>query len=139
MTKIETMRRGSMLLELIMSTALLAALLIIVSQVIVRLQTQSKLVDQHFVAQQTLQNLLEELTTSDWQDLNTASISELKVPVWVQSKLPEAKLTGDVASEAEPVVAKRITLNIVWLDATRTTRRPLSLTTWVYRQTGDQR
>lgn len=137
--KCMSLRCGSMMIEMVIGTALLAALLVIVSQVIVRLQTQTKAVDKHFVAQQTLENLLEEFTAQDWQEITNASVTDLKLPEWVKSKLQQAVLTGEIAEEVEPVAAKRITLRFSWQGASGKQRRPLSLTTWVYRHAEDAR
>ncbi len=127
-------RRGSMMLEVIVSAALLATLLIVINQILVRLHAHTALVDRHLVAQQTLENLLEEFSSRDWAEIESASINALKLPAVASSKLSQAVLEGEVVEEAEPVVAKRITMRLRWQSVSGIERRPLTLTTWVYQR-----
>lgn len=122
-----------MLLEVIVSAGLLTALLVVVSQTLVRLHAQAKIVERRIVAQQTLENMLEEYTIRPWKEIETETIRGLTPPDWVQTKLPQLEVTGSVTEEKDPVVAKRATLQISWQEPTGTQQRPLSLTTWVFR------
>ena len=139
LTRQSDTRQGAMLLEAIVSAALLATLLVIINQIAVRLHAQTALIDRHYVAQQTLENLLEELTSRNWDDLHSTAINELEIPAWVRSKLPQATLIGEVIQETDPTTAKRITLRLGWQEASGTQRRPPAnttpaLTTWVYQR-----
>jgi hypothetical protein len=125
-------RRGSMLLEAVVSAALLGTLFVTIGQVVVLLQRQTELADRHYVAQQTLENLLEEFTHRPWSEITSARIEQLELPPWVVSKLPRALLQGEVTEEAEPVAAKRITLRLGWRNGPAGASRPLILTTWIY-------
>ena len=127
-----TPRRGSMLLEAIVSAGLLGTLFITIGQVVVLLHRQTGLADRHFVAQQTLENLLEQFTHHPWSEINSAQIEQLELPPWVVSKLPHALLRGEVTDESEPVQAKRITLRLGWRNGPEGARKPLVLTTWIY-------
>lgn len=128
-------RRGALLLEVIVSAGLLTAMLAAVNQVLVRLHAQSKLVERRVAAQETLENMLEEYTIRPWDEIQTDTIAELVLPEWVQEKLPEFEVTGSVTQQADPVAAKRVTLRLSWREPTGVRRRPLSLTTWVFRPT----
>jgi len=121
-----------LMLEVIVSAALLGTLLIVINQILVRLHAQAALVDRHYVAQQTLENLLEEFCTRDWAELDSDTVSALKIPAWAKSKLPQAVFEGEVVEEADPATAKRITFQLRWESISGTDRRPLTLTTWVY-------
>lgn len=131
-------RRGSMLVEVTVSAALLATLLIIINQVIVQLHRQTKLVDRHLLAQQTLENSLEDAIRIPWSALTSDSLAKLELPEFAREKLTQAVLSGEVSEEEDPVLAKRVTLRLSWRGATGSLRRPLVLTTWVYKQPEDK-
>ena len=127
-------RRGSMLLEVIVSAAMLGTLLVTINQTLVQLQRQTRFADRQFVAQQTLENLLEEFTQRPWSEMTSASVDKIKLSDFTQAKLPAARLGGEVALQSDPVPAKRITLRLNWQNVPGVEQRPWSLTTWVYRQ-----
>ncbi len=125
-------RRGSMLLEVIVSAGMLGTLLVTINQTLVQLQRQTRFADRQFVARQTLENLLEEFTHRSWSELNGPSVDKLTLPEWAQAKLPAARLVGEVAEESDPVPAKRITLWLGWQNGPGVKQKPCALTTWVY-------
>jgi len=127
-------RRGSMLLEVIVSAALLAVLLTIINQVVVQLHRQTRLVDRHLLAQQTLENLLEDAVGFPWSSLTSDRLAKLELPELTREKLPDAMLSAEVSEEEDPVLAKRVTLRLSWRSASGKPRPPLVLTTWVYKQ-----
>ena len=131
--------RGVMLVEIAVSIALLAGLLLLVSQVIVLVQRQTKLVEGHYLAQQALENLLEEAIQQPWTALTTETVNQLAIPDYLQSRLPNVRLAGEVVDENKPVEAKRVTLQLVWQAESREQNKPLSLTTWVYQQPAETR
>lgn len=124
-------RRGSLLVEISVAAALLGSLLVIINQMAVRVHRQTAITEQHYIAQQTLQNLLEQITAEDFQTVSTESVDSLSLSLLAQAKLPAGRITGEVVFEEKPIPAKRLTLHLHWLrvaDAEFST----SLTTWVY-------
>lgn len=124
-------RRGSLLLEISVAAALLGSLLVIINQMAVRVHRQTAITEQHYVAQQTLQNLLEQLTAEDFQAVSNESIDALSLSSLAQAKLPAGRITGEVVVEENPVPAKRLTLHLYWLREAEA-EFSTSLTTWVY-------
>jgi len=131
-----TTRRGMLVLEACVSAAMLAVLLVVVNRIVVSLHRQTAAADRQFVAQQVLDNAMEEVTTGDWDKLSGGALPEFEVSAWAQKKLPGVTLRGEVTEETEPVAARRITLQLTWRDAADRPRRPLTLTTWVYPTAG---
>lgn len=127
-------RRGSMLVEVTVSAALLATLLVIINQTVVQLHRQTKLVDRHLLAQQTLENLLEDAVRTPWSALTTDTLANLELPEIALAKIPQAELSGEVTEELVPVPAKRVTLRLNWQGVSGSPQRPMVLTTWVYKQ-----
>jgi len=123
-----------MLIEVIVSATMLATLLIIIGQVIVQLHCQTRLVDQHLLAQHTLENLLEKTVRSPWSALTTDKITKLALPEIAQEKLPQVVLSGKVSELKDPVLTKRVTLRLSWQNVSGNPQQSLVLTTWVYKQ-----
>jgi type II secretory pathway pseudopilin PulG len=132
-------RSGSILLELLVSAALLASLLVIVNQSFVGLRRQSRLVDRRFVAQQVLENVMEEYTQQSWDTLSTESIQKITLPELAVEKLPHCKITGIVVDESDPVLAKRIILRLLWDNHPGRPSQSIGLTSWSFAPEGDQR
>lgn len=136
-TRRSGLRRGSMLIELGVSAAMLTAMLVILSQVIVQLHRHTKLVDRQLAAQQLLENMLEEAVRTPWKTLTTETLAGLKLPKNAQTSLRDAKLSSEVSTEAAPALAKRVTLRLTWQGSPSKTQPPLVLTTWVYKPSGE--
>jgi len=136
-------RQGSMLIEVTASAAMLATLLVLINQAVVQLHRHTQLVDRHLLAQQTLENSLEDAIRIPWASLTSDTLAELDLPEIARKKLPQAVLSADVteadiSEEGDPVLAKRVTLRLSWRGASGNPRPPLVLTTWVYSQPEDQ-
>jgi type II secretory pathway pseudopilin PulG len=121
-----------MLLELLVCAALLASLIAIVNQSFVGLQRQSRLADRRFVAQQVLENVMEEYSQQSWDTLSTESIQEITLPKLAVEKLPHCKITGKVVEEDDPVLAKRILLRLLWNDYPGQSSQSMTLASWSF-------
>lgn len=135
--RVRSSRRGTMLVEIIVSAAMLGTLLIIINQMVVRLHKQSAALDKHRFAQVTLENLLEEFTALEWSEISTESISQLSLSDLAKSKLHQVTLEGDVELEQEPVPAKRVQLRMSWQGESGVAQS-LGLATWVFQSVEDE-
>lgn len=125
-------RRGSMLLEVVVGAGMLAALLVVVNQLATKLNAHAAMLDREFVAQQTVENLLEEFTARPWSELSPEEITNLEVPEWVREKLSNVTCTGEVSEQVFPIVARRILLRLKWDAARSAAQRQVQLVTWVF-------
>lgn len=131
-------RSGTMLVEIVVSAAMLGSLLIIINQMVVRLHKQTAALDNHRFAQVTLDNLLEQFTSQEWEGIETESISRLPLSELAQAKLYNVALEGDVELEIESVPAKRVRLQLTWQGESGVTQK-LSLATWIFQSPEDER
>ena len=129
-------RRGSMLVEVVVCAALLGALFVVIHRGVSAVYRQVRITDRAVVAQQTLENLLEEITSRDWSEIDADSIDALALPELVTQRLPGVVLAGEVVEEAEPVAAKRISLSLRWKNEQGLVGEPVGMTTWVYQKAG---
>ena len=125
-------RAGTTVLEMLVATVLLAALLSITAKALVAVQRQARSIDRRAAATIALENALEEMLARPWSEVNDAAIGDVQMPPSLLESHPQAALTGTVETEDEPVLSKRISLKLTWGPAAEV--RPLSLTTWIYRQ-----
>jgi hypothetical protein len=125
-------RSGSTLLELLVSAALLASLLVIINQSFIALRRQSRLVDRRFVAQQVLENVLEEFCQRPWETLSTESVQQIRLPDFADGKLPHCDIYGEVVDETDPVLVKRVVLRLGWSDYPGQPPQSIALTAWAF-------
>lgn len=127
-------QRGSMLLEVTVGALMVGALLAVVSQVVVRLHRQTTLMDGNVAAQQALQNLMEEFIANEWTSIDDDGIASLSLPEETSRRLAGAELSGNIVDEDEPVIAKRITLQLRWKTTGAERKQELRLTNWIYQR-----
>jgi len=118
------------LVELAVTTALLAVLLSFITQSMAAVERHVRRTDERAELLRAVENLMEEVTLADWDEIDDERIAALVLPEHVRSRWPSAQLTGEVVDEAEPVAGKRVTLSLRRSPGPR--ERPVSLTTWVY-------
>lgn len=134
--EVKAARRGILLLEITVAVAMLASLLIIVNKMMVQLHQQTAAIDRERLAQQTVENLLEELTSKNWSSVNVSDIDTLSIPESTRQRLSNATIEGDIVERDDPVASKRVTLRLRWFGESNVART-LSLTAWVYPNSGD--
>jgi prepilin-type N-terminal cleavage/methylation domain-containing protein len=123
-------RAAFTLMELAVTTALLAVLLSFITQSMAAVERHVRRTDERAELLRTVENLMEEITLGGWNEIDDERIAALMLPEHVRSRWPSAQLAGEVVDEAEPAVGKRVTLSLRRSADPR--ERPVSLTTWVY-------
>ena len=126
-----TSRPAFTFIEVAISAAMVAVLLLLVSQLLVMLKRHSQAAERHLLAMQTVENSLEEFTARPWNEIETARIAELKLPESIVKRWPNAKLSGEVAGSTESTPAKRIVLKLTLTPDLQTPTARLA--TWVFR------
>jgi prepilin-type N-terminal cleavage/methylation domain-containing protein len=123
-------RRGFTLLEVVASAAMLAALLAVVGQAIVAVESSARRADEHAEALRVVDNLLEQFLAAPWDAIDADAVGRLALPNYVQDRWPKARLSGSIEPVDEPVLGKRVSLTLE-TGAART--RAVTMTTWIYR------
>lgn len=125
-------RMGLTMIELIAAATILAVLLASTVQVIRVLDSQQRNVARRTLALEIAQALLEELGNTRWEELAPAVGTEWTIPEALTQSLPGATASATIVEEQDPVVAKRVTIEIEWPTASGVSAAPTRLTTWVY-------
>ena len=119
------------LLEVIVVSGLLAAVLGIAAQMLATVRRQAQAADHQAIAMRTLENGLEQLTSLPGQELEASEITSDLLSEQFRNHWPQAKLVGDVRATDQPLPAKQITLELTLSSLPRA--RAARLTTWTYR------
>lgn len=115
-------RRGSLLIEICASTALLAALLTLTAAALIKVRQQVARTAGDAGAMLQLENALEQIIAQPWE----AIAEEGDLVAALRAEFAAAPLSVEVVEIGEPPPAKRVTLSLA-------RPRPLTLTTWVFR------
>jgi hypothetical protein len=89
-------------------------------------------VNRRFIAQQALENVLEEYSQQPWEAITAESVQKINLPDFAADKLPRSEVSGEVVEETDPVQAKRIVLRLAWSDYPGQTPQTIALTTWSF-------
>ena len=129
-------RRAAILLETMIATAVLAALLAVISRAIVVTGCQQQQIGRRTWAAEAAENLQERLTSRPWNAITSALVAGVRLPAEVRRHLPAAHLQVEVVPTADRPLGKRITVTIHWENRAGRAARPVRLVTWVFRREG---
>ena len=125
-------RRGLSLLEVTVAAAMLAVLLTTSGRLVRVLINHQRAVERQAVALQAAQAVLEQATNTAWDELTAESARQMEIPAAIAPVLPGAKLVVAVAEDEDPIVAKRVSVELSWNGAAGKSAGPVRLTAWVY-------
>ena len=131
-----TRRRGFGLIEMAISSLMLAAAMAATLQVIGWVAFEARAVARRERAVREAVNLLERVAARPWDDLTTDALARLKISEATAAALPGSNLAIRVATvEAEPA-RKVITVEIRWNDRTGRPEAPVRLVAWSHQVSG---
>jgi len=125
-------RVGMSLLEITLAAGLLGILMAVSVQMLRVMGDRQRAAERRAAALQTVQSLAETLSNKPWDELSTGAAEQIAIPEAMRPHLPGAKLRVTVNDESEPVVAKRVSLELRWNNPRGQTSAPVRLTTWVF-------
>ena len=128
------MRPAFTFIEVAISVAMTAVLLLLIGQLLVLLKSHSRAAERHAIAMQTVENSLEEFTALPWNEIDAEHLAQLQLPERITNRWPDAKLSGEVDELTDPTPAKRIVLKLTLNPELSVP--PARLATWVF-QTPD--
>jgi hypothetical protein len=129
-------RRAMSLLEITLAAGLLGVLMTVSVQMLRVMGDRQRAADRRAAALQTVQALAEQLENMPWDELSAGAADELAIPDTISRYLPGAKLSVTVSEESEPVVARRLTLELKWNGPHSEPVAPVRVTTWAFPDSG---
>jgi hypothetical protein len=124
------------LLEITLAAGLLGILMTVSVQMMRVMGDRHRAAERRAAALQTVESLAEMLGNMPWDELSTDAAEKIAIPESMSRHLPGAKLSVTVNDESEPVVAKRLMLELRWNNPRGQTPAPVRLTTWVFPDAG---
>jgi len=129
-------RRGSSLIEMIVSTVLLTAVLVCAAPLISWSMQQRGLAEKQQLANQEVANLLETVATTSWDQLTQQNVSQWKLNDATEAELNQAKLEVSIKQSDAAPIAKQVVVKLTWSDKMNRPVAPIRLSTWVYQAAG---
>jgi hypothetical protein len=120
------------LLEITLAAGLLGILMTVSVQMLRVMGDRQRAAERRAAALQTVQALAETLGNMPWDELSDSAANEIAIPESMSKYLPGAKLSVTVNDESEPIVAKRVMLELHWNNPRGQSPAPVRLTTWVF-------
>ena len=125
-------RRATMLLEVTIAAALLGVLMTISVRMLHVMGDRQRAAECRAAALQTVQALAEQLTNLPWEELTAQAAELVEIPEAMKPKLPGGKIKVTVVEDTDPMIAKRVTLELQWTDPRGQPAAPVQLTIWAY-------
>ena len=129
-------RVGMSVLEIMLAAGLLGILMTVSVQMLRVMGDRQRAAERRATALQTVQALAETLGNMPWDELSADAAARIAIPEATRRLLPGAKLSVSVNDESEPVVAKRVMLELGWNNPRGPNSAPVRLTTWVFPDAG---
>lgn len=126
------MRRGVVLLEVIVGCSLLAVFLAVCVQLLSVTALERRDIERRAVAMQEAANVIERVSAMGYDDVTPEKLKAIKLSPDIEQILPGATAQLSVDEESGDVPAKRVRVEIRW-NAGRGNQAPARLTYWVYR------
>jgi Tfp pilus assembly protein PilV len=128
-------RRGSLLIELTVATAMLMIGMSLAVKVLGYAALQRRAAEQRQRAVQEVANVMERITADPFDEVTTARAKAISISPSTASSLPGAELAVEVTpSQPDPGrLARRIAVRLRWRNRAGEWEAPVRLTTWIER------
>jgi hypothetical protein len=128
-------RRGSLLAEVAMSGAMLMIAMALTVKVLGWVGLERKVWDRRQWAAQEAANLMEEVTSRPFEEVNAESTKKLALSPEARRLLPDAELKLEIGEndQAGGAGSKRVALQLRWHNRSGEWDAPVRLVSWIYR------
>jgi hypothetical protein len=126
------MRRGIVMLEVIVGCGLLAVLLAICAQLLSVTALERRNSERRAIALEEAANIIERISAVPFADMTRERLAKVELSPEVQRILPGGAAELVVEEEAGEVPSKRVSVKITWKGAAGRTEAPVRLTYWAY-------
>lgn len=125
-------RRGSMLVELVVASIVLAVVMTVCMQLLAATSRQQRYADHRQLASEELANLMERITAEPYESIKQETLRTRKLGDTAATRLRDPQLDIAVEAVSDPRAGKKISLQLRWRDAGEVFAAPVRLTSWVY-------
>lgn len=125
---------GFTLVELMISGLLLGVVFVAAIPTMAWIARERTAAERRQIALLEVGNQMERLCLIPWDELPAGAAPESKLAASAIAQLPEAQLTVVVDGDPRDPSAKRITVELRWMNGPSLPAAPVRVTTWVYRR-----
>ncbi len=125
-------RRGFSLLEVIVASVLLGALMTTCLQLLHLTAAHHRATESRQLAIREADNVMQRLAAARFDDLTPEAARQIQLSEEASRGLPGAKLAVEVRDVPDRSDARRIVVRIEWQDRTGRSVRPVELVAWRY-------
>ena len=130
------MRRGVLLIELIITGVVLGGILTMVVPTLTWVGHERRATERHQQALSEAANMMERLAALPWDSLTDESIEKLGLDAQVGRTLPGARLAISLHTPPGQAGSRRLALELAWPDQPGKRAAVIRLSAWRHRQTG---
>ena len=126
-------RRAFLIIDMVLGIAVLALVFGSTAVVLAGLARQRQINAQHFLANETVANVLEEISTWESFPIDEAETDNITLPKNVIRRIPGVELQIDVTTPpTDGIATQQITCQISWPSAADQPPHRVALTTWSF-------
>ena len=130
-------RRGFTLLEIVTAVAMMAVLMAVAMKGLTAISAQRQALAHRETALREAANLAERLWGRPFDELTAEKLASVRISDEAAAALPDATVKIDVAPRAADPAAKRVAIELSWLDSTGLPQRPVRVVFWKHRTDRD--
>ena len=130
-------RGGVTIVEVIVSGLLLGTVMLLALPTLGWIVRERREADRRLEALTEVENLMDRLTAQEWKRITPEAAADLKISDSAARQLPGAELDCRVDLSDTAPGAKRVHIELTWLNRYGGRVAPVRLTTWVYLKQGD--
>lgn len=124
-------RRAFLIIDMMLGIAVLALIFGSTTFVLAGLTRQRRITTQHFLANETVANILEEIATWESFPIDETATDNIALPKNAIRRIPGAELRIDVTTPpTDGIAGQQITCQISWPSAADQPPHRVALTTW---------
>ncbi len=127
-------RRGYLLVEVFVALAILAALFVLVIQMVSTTARERRANERRAIALEHAANLLERASAIPYEQLSAESLREMAISSDAGQLLPEGDVRWTVDEEGSELPAKRVGVELTWRAPHGRSDAPVRLVTWAFPQ-----
>jgi hypothetical protein len=128
------MRRGIVMLEVIVGCGLLAILLAVCAQLLSTTAIARRNSERRAIALEEAANIIERVIAVPFADMTSERLADIKLSPEVQQILPGGVAELVVEDETGELPSKRVSVKITWKGAAGRTEAPARITYWAYQR-----
>lgn len=125
-------RRGISLLEVAVAAVVLGAILTLAAQVVRWSAAEQRVALKRRAALEAASTVLDQITTREWSSITPQAAASIRLSAETTEFLHDPRLAVSVTNEGGTPAAKRIAVEVAWIDRGGGANQRVELSTWAF-------